>query len=245
MDILQTHVSLGPFLAKRFFTLSNYAQGAMQRALGNPKLQSTAPAVNKASDSGHAFSSSVSQEPPSELDVMLPKVCEAMVLVTQCITTIALEAEEHQGKQFDEGTVGTISNMKDFFIDVRYSSQGLIENLIGMLPFLVYLGRFEMRRILTLSPETLRLLDLFLPRIYFGKSVPSSTGQQALDVDPTGFLYVKRDLVRLLGALAHESQAVQDRTRNANGIPVVMNLCVIDERNPCASAFPSSCGWCI
>lgn len=54
-------------------------------------------------------------------------------------------------------------------------------------------------------------------------------------VDPTGFLYVKRDLVRLLGALAHESRGVQDRTRNANGIPVVMNLCVIDERNPCTS----------
>jgi ataxin-10 len=87
--------------------------------------------------------------------------------------------------------------------------------------------------------ETLRLLDLFLPRIYFGKPVPSSaaapTQSMAPKVDPTGFLYVKRDLVRLLGALAHESRGVQDRTRNANGIPVVMNLCVIDERNPCTS----------
>lgn len=83
--------------------------------------------------------------------------------------------------------------------------------------------------------DTLRLLDLFLPRIYFGKSVPSpATAQQHVpEVDATGFLYVKRDLVRLLGVLAHESPAVQDRTRNADGIPVVMNLCVIDERNPC------------
>lgn len=62
---------------------------------------------------------------------MLPKVCEALVLVTQCITTIALEAEEHQGKQFQDGTIGSLSNMKDFFIDVRFSSQGLVENLIG------------------------------------------------------------------------------------------------------------------
>ncbi|KAJ2919512.1 hypothetical protein MD484_g885, partial [Candolleomyces efflorescens] len=206
--ILQTHVSLGPFLAKRFFTLSNYAQTSMQKALGNGKASPSSSKGIGGSSSPAPNLGPHTTEPPAELDVMLPKVCEALVLVTQCVTTIALEAEEHKGVQFAEGSVASISNMKDFFIDVRYSSQGLIENLI----------------------ETLRLLDLFLPRIYFGKPVPSSAA--APKVDPTGFLYVKRDLVRLLGALAHESRGVQDRTRNANGIPVVMNLCVIDERNP-------------
>ncbi|KAG6330980.1 hypothetical protein ID866_8110 [Astraeus odoratus] len=65
------------------------------------------------------------------------------------------------------------------------------------------------------SVELLRLLDVFLPRINFGKPVGSSVspGLTAAD-DPTGFLYLKRDLVRLLG------------------IPVIMNMCVIDERNP-------------
>jgi ataxin-10 len=123
-ELLQIHVSLGPFLAKRFFTLSVYAQNAMQKSLGTSRTPD-------------------SREPLAELDVMLPKVCEALVLVTQCITTIALEAEESKDRQFD--AVGSITNMKEFFIDVRFSGQGLVENLIGKLLHLPKL------RLLTLS----------------------------------------------------------------------------------------------
>lgn len=47
---------------------------------------------------------------------------------------------------------------------------------------------------------------------------------------------MKRDLVRLLGTLAYGSRAVQDRVRAAKGIEVVLNLTVVDERNPCAFA---------
>ena len=50
-----------------------------------------------------------------------------------------------------------------------------------------------------------------------------------------GFSYVKRDLVRLLGVLCAGEKVVQDRVRVCGGIPVVMNLCVVDERNPCKS----------
>ena len=33
---------------------------------------------------------------------------------------------------------------------------------------------------------------------------------------------------------------MQDRIRNCGGIPVLMNLCVVDERNPCqCTAFPT------
>lgn len=53
--------------------------------------------------------------------------------------------------------------------------------------------------------------------------------------DGIGFSYLKRDLVRLLGILCHGIKAVQDRARLCGGIEVVMNLCVIDERNPCTS----------
>ncbi|EAU90585.2 hypothetical protein CC1G_00969 [Coprinopsis cinerea okayama7 len=242
-EILQTHVALGPFLAKRFFTLSNYAQKAMQRSLESSKSKKpSAPSGkshSKDDEAAGSSSSSATAEPLSELDVMLPKVCEALVLVTQCITTISLEAEEHKGRQFESGAVGNISNMKEFFIDVRFSGQGLIENLIGTV-FIsaLFLRASEESLIVILnSLETLRLLDLFLPRIYFGKPVPSPNAPggtiNPAAQDSNGFSYVKRDLVRLLGVLAHESRAVQDRTRNANGLPVVMNLCVIDERNPC------------
>lgn len=100
--------------------------------------------------------------------------------------------------------------------------------------------------------ETLRLLDSFLPRINFGKvkvvgpssDVPSPNasgcreacmGQSAADA--ASFPYLKRDLVRLLGILCHNSKVIQDRIRSCGGIPVVLNLCVIDERNPCEFLF--------
>lgn len=56
-----------------------------------------------------------------------------------------------------------------------------------------------------------------------------------------GFSYVKRDLVRLLGISCAGEKAVQDRVRACGGIPVVMNLCVVDERNPCKSLEPYVC----
>ena len=83
-----------------------------------------------------------------------------------------------------------------------------------------------------LLTDLLRQFDLFLPRINFGKAV-NLDGSPSRSQDTDGFFYLKRDLVRLLGVLCHGVRAVQDRTRVAGGLPVVMNLCVIDERNPC------------
>lgn len=84
------------------------------------------------------------------------------------------------------------------------------------------------------STDLLRQFDLFLPRINFGRPVNpegSSALQRSQSVD--GFFCLKRDLVRLLGVLCHGVKAVQDRTRVAGGLVVVMNMCVIDDRNPC------------
>jgi len=127
-------------------------------------------------------------------------------LITQCIVTIALDAEE---KIDDSRSMRIDNQFKTFFNDARSDGgDGLIESLL----------------------ELLRLLDIFLPRINFGK--PVSQIPQGAVVDPTGFSYLKRDLVRLLGILCHATRAVQDRVRFCGGIPVVMNLCVVDERNP-------------
>ncbi|PPR03220.1 hypothetical protein CVT26_008068 [Gymnopilus dilepis] len=227
-EVLKTHETLGSFLTKRFFLLSDYAQQAIRRSLGmSPTTHNggtnghvTRPSSDSVSSAQSAESSSSSSSPgmtvfPQELDVMLPKVCEALVLITQCIVTIALEAEEQQTR-LDEGfqTVVSFTNMKQYFIMKKSSDVGVVESLI----------------------ELLRLLDAFLPRINFGKPVnrdgtPASTSQPGVG-DSSGFSYLKRDLVRLLGVLSHGEKAVQDRTREAGGLPVVMNLCVIDERNP-------------
>ena len=105
--------------------------------------------------------------------------------------------------------------------------------------------------------ELLRLLDTLVPRITHGKVVdaPSAEGQEMFQnatpatagnrrdesQDPKlvqaaqAFAHIKRDLVRLLGILASDNRVVQDRVRESGGLPVVMNLCVIDDYNPCES----------
>ena len=134
-------------MTKRFFLLSDYAQQAIRRSLGmSPTTHNggtnghvTRPSSDSVSSAQSAESSSSSSSPgmtvfPQELDVMLPKVCEALVLITQCIVTIALEAEEQQTR-LDEGisTVVSFTNMKQYFIMKKSSDVGVVESLIGTL----------------------------------------------------------------------------------------------------------------
>ena len=62
---------------------------------------------------------------------------------------------------------------------------------------------------------------------------PGASSTQIDKREDRGFAYLKRDIVRLLGILCYENRPVQDRIRACGGIPIVMNLCVTDERNPC------------
>ena len=150
-DILKTHMSLGSFLAKRFFTLSEYAQRAMHRSLGmvQPEKRRDIPSSGSSAedtdymserpsfDSARSVGSSSSSPRaptaiPKELDVMLPKVCEALVLVTQCIITVCLEAEEQQTR-LEEGvsTFADFTNMKGYYIQKKHDGHGIVESLIG------------------------------------------------------------------------------------------------------------------
>ncbi|KAK0202822.1 hypothetical protein DFS33DRAFT_1385184 [Desarmillaria ectypa] len=205
-------VKLSQMLGTCFFSMSSYSQRAIRRSLGSPSSEHFSPVVNLPPDM---------ILPPAELDVMLPKVCEALVLVSQCIVTVTLDAE----KETFSIPSSSPHNIRVFFNELRSENHSLAESLI----------------------ELLRLLDRFLPRINFGKPVQNQTGSDVPVPTPlsnaydTGFFYLKRDLVRLLGILCHEQKAIQDRVRQCGGIEVVMNLCVIDERNPCQySDLPSS-----
>lgn len=53
----------------------------------------------------------------------------------------------------------------------------------------------------------------------------------------SGFAYVKRELVKLIGLMAHSNQGVQHRLRACGGIEAVLNMCVVDERNPCECCY--------
>ncbi|KAJ7035643.1 spinocerebellar ataxia type 10 protein domain-containing protein [Mycena alexandri] len=206
---------LRPMLAKTFFSLSSYAQSSICNSLGISN-SNTAPKQHLGAQQA-PDGASAAFEPPSSLDVMLPRVSEALVLVTQCIVTMTLESMD-----MDTHSAVMEQNSQDFFNEASSADQGVVESLT----------------------ELLRLLDLFLPRINFGKPVgvtgPDLKAALPTHVQPrdggggdgTGFSYLKRDLVRLLGILCHGIKAVQDRARLCGGIEVVMNLCVIDERNP-------------
>ncbi|KIM82958.1 hypothetical protein PILCRDRAFT_69997 [Piloderma croceum F 1598] len=199
------HRQLCPMLSETFFRMMEYAQHAIRRALG-PNASD-----GPSSGSSGIVNIEVTSEgiaPPQDLDLFLPKVCEALVLTTQCIATITLEEEQnHQGAS--RRVDNNVYELRTAFNEARSGGgYGLIESLL----------------------ELLRLLDLFLPRINFGK--PLAQIPRGAITDPTGFSYLKRDLVRLLGILCQGTREVQDRVRLCGGIPVVMNLCVVDERNP-------------
>lgn len=214
---------LCPMLSKSFFTKAVYTQHAIKRFLGEEVQRDGNPSTIAQSPSENT-----GEAPPIELDVMLPKVCEALVLITQCISTITLEPEERELSPIEEQekaassstlrSARSFATFREYFNETRYADNGLVETLI----------------------ETLRLLDKFLPRINFGRPVSrnESSPTAAANVASSGthqaqgFSYLKRDLVRLLGILCHSTRSVQDRVRKCGGIEVVMNLCVVDERNP-------------
>lgn len=163
-------------------------------------------------------------------DLLLPKACEALVLVTQCLASAMLEIEENRiGKNSKDGLSPLIRGA------VSPHGQDIAVCAIGKSPIKLHMTAWlDWDKYTT---EFLRLLDVFLPRVIFGKPIRSSEPVQSIPgtTDSTGFSYVKRDLVRLLGILCHKDRKIQDSIRNCEGITVIMNLCVVDERNPCAS----------
>lgn len=69
-----------PLLSGIFFRLSSYSQSAIRRAIGSGNEEPLDGAI----------------EPPQELDLLLPKTCEALVLVAQCIVKISLLSEDQR-----------------------------------------------------------------------------------------------------------------------------------------------------
>lgn len=121
--ITKTHVKLCPMLSNLFFSLSTYAQTAMRRSL-------------LSSDPNVVPDHSIDvQGPPAELDVLLPKVCEALVLTAQCIITITLAAHSYHlsSPTSSNSTASTHESIHAFFNQIHLEGVGLVENLVGAL----------------------------------------------------------------------------------------------------------------
>ena len=143
-------------------SLSTYAQGALKRALGSQGTQpADAPAAVTANGEGEskpipdADAESMSMNTPRvsdaenqhsgaspsqlhEIDLLLPKVCEALVLVTQCLTTIALRAEEAGGLRPTSDSRPIPQSPKAVIVAASTpSGQGLVECLVGTCPLVL------------------------------------------------------------------------------------------------------------
>ncbi|KAI0060979.1 hypothetical protein BV25DRAFT_1806517 [Artomyces pyxidatus] len=176
---------LAGVLSALFLALSDRAQHAVRQALGALSAASVPP------DGGGS-----TRHAGGPVDMQLPGICAALVLLSQSLVTLVLAEEDSAAAPAPAPSPPSLAAK-------------------------------------VARTETLRLLDAFLPRIAFGKPVAASAAPaDPRAADPAGFAYLKRDLVRLLGALCHAHRGNQDRVRQCEGIPVVLNLCVVDERNP-------------
>ena len=152
-------------------SLSTYAQGALKRALGSQGTQpADAPAAVTANGEGEskpipdADAESMSMNTPRassqgdgtppllELDLLLAKVCEALVLVTQCLTTIALRAEEAAESPPTSASTNVVTpsaasrSPRAIMVEAATTTgQGLVECLIGK-------SSYRLRRVLDVAP---------------------------------------------------------------------------------------------
>ncbi|KAG9122415.1 hypothetical protein FRC07_001211 [Ceratobasidium sp. 392] len=120
-------------------------------------------------------------------------------------------------------------------MDEQLAWEKLTNSSTRSRPTLKYLRDTESAYV-ELIIDVLRQLDQLLPRIQFGKVRPhvlsTSSPNELVSPDVSGFQFVKRDLVRLLGIIVHDDKSIQDRIRERGGVQVVLGLCAVDDRNP-------------
>lgn len=86
-------------LLSEFFELSLYAQSSIRHSLGPETTETRFVTISSADATS---TPTASQAPLQDLDILLPKVCEALVLITQCFTTMALVKDKSSALGFCE-----------------------------------------------------------------------------------------------------------------------------------------------
>lgn len=142
---LEQRRELCKMLVTIFFCLTSYTQHAISQALGPKHTRSTPvdvaadPLVNRPSSPTNYEENIVDTDTPlpmGELDLLLPKVCEALVLVTQCLTSLTLQSEEVKISASQGRLAAEPEDLKLYVSDARsISDVGFVESLIGELLF--------------------------------------------------------------------------------------------------------------
>lgn len=119
-----------------FFTLSTYAQEAIQRSLGpgsadnhESPIETVTTPPSDGRNRNDVSDPSVAPAALQEFDLLLPKVCEALVLVAQCLTTVILRVEE-SSKGSSSNEPGT-SAKQSVNAAASPSGEGLVESLVS------------------------------------------------------------------------------------------------------------------
>jgi ataxin-10 len=113
-EFIRSEKKIQPMLKELFLALAAYGERAIRRSLGS--ITPVNGVANK------------EQQIPQELDVMLPKICEALVLVSQCMITICLSVDptspagEAPRQTFD---------LRAYFNEKLADGPGVVEQLIG------------------------------------------------------------------------------------------------------------------
>lgn len=136
---------LARFFVTEFFTLAEYTQNAICRALGKEQFDTRSPQTKEIPQSSNlrSFSSTPGDAgdlqrpfPIGELDLLLPKVCEALVLVSQCLTSLTLQSEEDEkGKEVESQATNHSAgsdSLKTYVANAESAANaGFVEILLG------------------------------------------------------------------------------------------------------------------
>ncbi|KAH8552912.1 spinocerebellar ataxia type 10 protein domain-containing protein [Umbelopsis sp. PMI_123] len=94
----------------------------------------------------------------------------------------------------------------------------------------------ELKNVLISSGCLKTCLDLLAQAERKIPRITKSMGDIVSDTDTSkgsvGFMYIKRDIVRLTSALAYHDRRMQDEVRELGGIGLVLSQCNIDDANP-------------
>ncbi|WOO81287.1 Copper transport protein 86 [Vanrija pseudolonga] len=139
-------------------------------------------------------------------DARLPKILAALILATEALSAIVLRAQARADAAERKRRPVVAGGDEEMVAAMKSGEKSVVKPLV----------------------ELLRATNTFLPRVKPTRPEDAPEATQA----QLPFANIKRDLVRLLAALAYGDTAFGDAVREAGGVELVLSLCETDERNP-------------